>query len=181
MRKLKNNELARISIQDYQASDKTPLIIVLDNIRSMNNIGSIFRTCDAFRVESLYLCGNSATPPHRDIHKTALGATESVNWKYFISTSEAIRQLKIDGYTVISIEQTDGSTELQDVCISKVSRYALIFGNEIKGVDDAIIDMSDSCMEIPQFGTKHSLNVAVSAGIIIWELYNKIKAAHQEK
>jgi 23S rRNA (guanosine2251-2'-O)-methyltransferase len=178
MRKLKNNELARISVRDFKESDKTPLIIVLDNIRSMNNIGSIFRTCDAFLVESLFLCGNTAVPPHRDIHKTALGATESVNWKYFSSSQEAIRQLKKDGYTIISIEQTDGSSELQDVSVSSGNRYALVFGNEINGVNEEIIYLSDSCIEIPQYGTKHSLNVAVSAGIVIWEFYNKLKAVH---
>jgi tRNA G18 (ribose-2'-O)-methylase SpoU len=174
MRKLKNIELNRLSIDEFKKVRKIPLVIILDNIRSMNNIGSIFRTCDAFLVESLFLCGYTATPPHRDIHKTALGATESVNWKYFKFAENAINSLVHLNYQIISCEQTDHSILLPDFKTHENQKYALVFGNEVNGVEQSIIEMSNSCIEIPQSGTKHSLNIAVSAGIIIWEFYKML-------
>lgn len=174
MRKLKNIELNRLSIYEFKKVRKIPLVIILDNIRSMNNIGSIFRTCDAFLVESLFLCGYTATPPHRDIHKTALGATESVNWKYFKFAENAINSLVHLNYQIISCEQTDNSILLPDFKTHENQKYALVFGNEVNGVEQSIIEMSNSCIEIPQSGTKHSLNIAVSAGIIIWEFYKML-------
>ncbi len=169
MRKLKNSELNRINIDDFKKSDKLPVIVVLDNIRSLNNIGSFFRTGDAFRIEGIYLCGITATPPHREIHKTALGATESVEWKYFDSTVEAISFLKLNKYSIIAIEQTDNSTSLLDYNFLKLKKTALIFGNEIKGISNETLPYIDECIEIPQYGTKHSLNVSVSAGIVLWQ------------
>lgn len=173
MRKLKNNELNRKTVQEYKQAKKKSVIVVLDNIRSLNNIGSIFRTSDAFLVEAIYLCGITATPPHRDIHKTALGATESVDWKYFKTTSEAVKILKKNNFEIISIEQTEGSKSLIDYNPDKNIKLALVFGNEVKGVEQKIIDMSDDCIEIPQFGTKHSFNVSVSVGIILWDIIIK--------
>ncbi len=169
MRKLKNSELNRINIEDFKKADKLPVIVVLDNIRSLNNIGSFFRTGDAFRIEGIYLCGITATPPHREIHKTALGATESVEWKYFDTTVKAISFLKKNKYSVIAIEQTDNSISLLEYNFKKIQKIALIFGNEIKGVSDEALPLFDECIEIPQFGTKHSLNVSVSAGIVLWQ------------
>lgn len=151
-----------------------PLILVLDNVRSLNNIGSIFRTADAFLVESIYLCGITATPPHRDIQKTALGATESVAWEYRKETEEVVDQLKKDGVKIISVEQVEGSISLQDFRLEAGSRYALVFGHEIHGVQQSVVDMSDSCIEIPQFGTKHSFNISVSAGIVLWEFHSQL-------
>ncbi|HNY07417.1 MAG TPA: RNA methyltransferase [Bacteroidales bacterium] len=168
MRKLKNSELNRLSIEEFKSISKLPIVIVLDNIRSMNNIGSAFRTADAFCVESIYLCGITATPPHREIQKTALGATDSVNWKYFNSTSEAVQQLRIEGYTLFSIEQAEGSIPLPQF-VPNHKKIAYIFGNEINGVDELVMNMVDGCIEIPQYGTKHSLNVSVSIGIVIWD------------
>lgn len=176
MRKLANEELNRISIEEFKQTDKIPLIIVLDNIRSLNNIGSVFRTSDAFLVQAIYLCGITATPPHKDIHKTALGATESVHWEYFQSTFDAVQKLKENGYKVLAIEQVEGSIMLEDFEVIKEEKIALIFGHEVKGVDQKIVDMSDHCIEIPQYGTKHSLNISVSAGIVIWEFFQKMKA-----
>ncbi len=170
MRKLKNSELNRKTVQEFKKANKKAVIVVLDNIRSLNNIGSIFRTSDAFLVEAIYLCGITATPPHRDIHKTALGATESVDWKYFKTTSEAIEILKNNDFKIISIEQTEGSISLIDYKVDINNKFALVFGNEVKGVEQKIIDMSDDCIEIPQFGTKHSFNVSVSVGIILWDI-----------
>ncbi|MFW5645098.1 MAG: RNA methyltransferase [Bacteroidota bacterium] len=175
MRKLRNEELKRISIEEFKEAEKIPLTVVLDNIRSLNNIGSVFRTCDAFRIKRIYLCGITARPPHKDIHKTALGATESVAWEYEKETSELIKKLKDSGYKVFSAEQTDKSISLEELSLSAGEKYALVFGHEVKGVDQKVIDLSDGCIEIPQFGTKHSLNISVSAGIILWEVFKKLR------
>lgn len=175
MRKLKNSELNRKSIKEYKQSEKAPLIVVMDNIRSLNNIGSIFRTGDAFLIDKIILCGISATPPHRDIHKTALGATESVDWEYYENTEDAVTNLRAEGYTIIAVEQAVDSILLQDFEHSAGSSYAVIFGHEVKGISQEIVDMCDYCLEIPQFGTKHSFNVSVSAGIVLWEISNKCK------
>jgi len=175
MRKLKNSELNRKSLEEFKKADKYPFIIVLDNVRSLNNIGSVFRTADGFLIEGVYLCGITATPPHKDIRKTALGATDSVHWKYFNKTTDAIKQLRKDGYKVISIEQTDESIMLNEFPVHEGERYALVFGHEMKGVDQSVIDESDICIEIPQFGTKHSFNISVSVGIVLWDLINKLK------
>ncbi len=173
MRKLTNEELNRKSVNEFRASEKSPFIIVLDNVRSLNNVGSIFRTADAFIVEAVYLCGITATPPHRDIHKTALGATESVKWKYFDSAADAVRELKSEGYIIISVEQAEEAVTLDRFNPEPGKRYALVFGHEINGVSSEVVDLSDACIEIPQYGTKHSFNIAVSAGIVLWELAGK--------
>jgi 23S rRNA (guanosine2251-2'-O)-methyltransferase len=173
MKKLSMDELNRISPEEFRNQQKFPLLIVLDNIRSMMNIGSVFRTADAFSLEGIYLCGITATPPNREIHKTALGATESVMWKYFEKTTDAIKQLKNSGYIVIAIEQTDSSISLSDFKPEKNNKYAVVFGNEVKGVEDEVLNICDNCIEIPQFGTKHSLNVSVTAGIVTWDFFNK--------
>jgi 23S rRNA (guanosine2251-2'-O)-methyltransferase len=173
-RKLKNEELKRISVDEFKLTTKTPIIIVLDNIRSLNNIGSVFRTADAFLIEAVYLCGITATPPHREIQKTALGATESVVWKHFNSTTEAINELKINSFKIAAIEQAENSIMLNEFNLNKHKKLAVIFGNEVKGVEQEAINLSDVVIEIPQFGTKHSLNISVSAGVVIWELYQKI-------
>jgi 23S rRNA (guanosine2251-2'-O)-methyltransferase len=170
MRKLLNKELRRKTIDQYRSTKKSPFVVVLDNVRSKNNVGSVFRTADAFLIEKIFLCGITATPPNPEIRKTALGATESVPWEYFESTREAIEELKKKGYLIIGIEQVDQSYELQDFEPEKGRKYALIFGHEISGVDQDVIDMCDYCIEIPQFGTKHSFNISVSAGIVLWEL-----------
>ena len=174
MRKLLNRELERKTIEQFRKSEKSNFVIVLDNVRSQSNVGSVFRTADAFLTESIYLCGITATPPHREIRKTALGATESVTWKYYSETSDAIRELKGNGYTIIGIEQVEGSIELQNLIIKKEDKYALVFGHEVNGVDQKILNLCDLCVEIPQFGTKHSFNIAISAGIVLWELNSKI-------
>jgi len=171
MRKLLNEELDRLTVEEFKQVDKVPLMLVLDNIRSLNNIGSVFRTADAFRIEGIYLCGITATPPHRDIHKTALGATDSVYWEYREKTTDAISELKEKDYLVYSVEQTEGALLLDQIQFSGSQKYALVFGHEIRGVDQKVVDMSDQCIEIPQYGTKHSLNIAVAAGIVIWELF----------
>lgn len=173
MRKLRNNELGRKSIDEFKGSEKTPFIVVLDNVRSMSNVGSIFRTADCFLIEGIYLCGITGTPPHRDIQKTALGATETVHWAYYDKTIDAISDLKANGYTVIGIEQTVGAANLQDFNTGSDQKYALVFGHEVNGVDQEVINRCDSCIEIPQIGTKHSFNIAVSAGIVLWELSKK--------
>lgn len=175
MRKLSIDELNRISIDEFKAAEKMPVVVVLDNIRSLNNIGSVFRTCDAFRVSKLFLCGITATPPHKDIHKTALGATDSVEWEYYESSLLLVKKLKKDRYRILSVEQTDKSTYLEEMVLDASTKYALVFGHEVKGVDQDIIDISDACIEIPQFGTKHSLNVSVSAGIVIWEVFRQVQ------
>lgn len=173
-RKLKNEELNRLSTDEFKSSEKNPIVIVLDNIRSLNNIGSVFRTADAFRVESIFLCGITACPPNNEIHKTALGATETVNWKYFEKTIDAVNELKNQNFTIISIEQAEKSIELQDFKIEKNKNYALFFGNEVKGVEQEVVNASNYCVEIPQFGTKHSFNISVSVGIVLWDLFLKI-------
>jgi 23S rRNA (guanosine2251-2'-O)-methyltransferase len=170
MRKLLNSELGRKSVHQYISSEKSAFVIVLDNVRSHNNVGSVFRTADAFLTRKIYLCGITARPPHRDIQKTALGATESVEWSYYEATADAVRELKADGYKIIGIEQAEGSVQLQDFKPEKNQKYALVFGHEVNGVDQRVLDMCDMCIEIPQFGTKHSFNIAVSAGIVLWEL-----------
>jgi len=170
-----NSELNRISVDEFKSSEKTPIVVVLDNIRSLNNIGSVFRTSDAFVIEEINLCGITATPPHREIQKTALGATESIKWKYYEHTLDAINELKKNGYLIISIEQVRDSISLEKFNIQPAEKYAIVFGNEVKGVQQEIINVSDYCIEIPQFGTKHSFNISVSAGIVLWELYKKIK------
>ncbi len=175
MRKLKNSELNRISIEEFKEQEKTPVIIVLDNIRSQNNTGSIFRTADAFLLEGIYLCGITATPPHREIHKTALGATDSVNWKYFKETTDAIKFLKQKKYRIYAVEQAHESILLNNFRPTKDEKIAIIFGNEVNGIDEEVMNMVDACIEIPQYGTKHSLNVSVSAGIVIWDVFMKSK------
>jgi 23S rRNA (guanosine2251-2'-O)-methyltransferase len=174
MRKLQNEELNRISVDEFKGSDKTPIIIVLDNVRSLNNVGSVFRTADAFLIEAIYLCGITGQPPNKEIQKTALGATESVTWKHFENTIDAVNDLKEKNYMVCSIEQTESATML-DKFKPLEKKIAVIFGNEVKGVQQKIIDSSDAVIEIPQVGTKHSLNIAVSVGIVIWDLFLKIK------
>jgi rRNA methylases len=174
MRKLSTTELDRKSVDEFKSSDKTPIVVVLDNVRSLNNIGSVFRTADAFLLESVYLCGISATPPHKEIHKTALGAEDTVQWRYFEDTLDACAALKNEGYVLLSVEQTEGSILLQNFPVEPGKKYALIFGNEVKGVQQTIINQCDGCVEIPQFGTKHSFNVSVSAGIVLWEFYRKM-------
>jgi 23S rRNA (guanosine2251-2'-O)-methyltransferase len=174
MKKLATIEIVRLSIPEFKEAEKIPLVIVLDNIRSQHNIGSIFRTADAFRVEAVYLCGITATPPNREMHKSALGATESVNWKYFASTAISVSELKSSGYTIVAAEQASNSVNMYDFNPDPDKKYALIFGNEVRGVEDDVINSSDFCLEIPQAGTKHSLNVAVSAGIVIWEFFTKM-------
>ena len=169
MRKVRTIEMQRLTIEEFREADKLPLIVVLDDVRSMYNIGSVFRTCDSFRVEALYLCGICQTPPSTEIHKTALGAEDSVSWKYFKTTLEAVAELKKEGYQILSIEQVEHSTKLQTFVPQKGQRYAVILGNEVKGVHQEVVNASDGCLEIPQLGTKHSMNVSVTAGIIIYK------------
>ncbi len=169
MRKLKITEMNRLNVEEFKESEKLPLVVVLDNVRSLYNVGSVFRTCDAFRVELLCLCGITAQPPHIEIHKTALGAEDSVEWKYFADTMECVGWLKKEGYTIMSVEQCEGSTMLQNFRPDPSKRYAVVMGNEVKGVQQEVINQSDGCLEIPQFGTKHSMNVSVTTGMIIWE------------
>lgn len=173
MRKLLNEELDRLSVDEYKEAEKVAVTIVLDNVRSQNNIGSVFRTADAFRMEAIFLCGITATPPHREIHKTALGATESVHWEYHENTATAISTLKGKGYKILSVEQTEGAVSLEKIELSENQKYALVFGHEVRGVDQNVLDLSDQCIEIPQYGTKHSLNISVAAGIVIWEVSRK--------
>ena len=169
MRKLRTVEMRRLSLEDFHQAEKLPLIVVLDDVRSLYNVGSVFRSCDAFRVEAIYLCGITATPPHAEIHKTALGAEDSVSWKYFPSAMEAIEDLRARDIYIYGVEQVEGSEKLQDLSPKQGQRYAVILGNEVKGVHQEVIDQCDGCLEIPQYGTKHSLNVSVTAGIIVWE------------
>lgn len=173
MRKLLNSELNRPDTETYKRLEKLPCIVVLDNIRSQHNIGSVFRTADAFRMQAIYLCGITATPPHREIHKTALGATESVAWKYFDDTLEALRLLKVEGYRVYAIEQTIESIALKELKIEEGEKIALVFGHEVHGVSQQVVDACHGCIEIEQHGTKHSLNISVCAGIVIWEVFGK--------
>ena len=165
--------MQRLSIEEFKEAEKLPLIVVLDDVRSLYNVGSVFRSCDAFRVEAVYLCGITATPPNAEIHKTALGGEDSVDWKYFATADEAVKALHEDGVFVYSIEQVEGSTKLQDLQLEP-RRYAVVFGNEVKGVHQSVVDASDGCLEIPQFGTKHSLYVSVTAGIVVWEFARQL-------
>lgn len=176
MRKLQNEELDRLSVEDFKETAKKPIAIVLDNIRSMHNVGSSFRTSDAFLVEKIYLCGITAKPPHREIQKTALGATESVDWQHVESTAEAIAMLKADGWTIVAIEQVDESVSLEKFSFDTAKKYAFVFGNEVFGVDEEVVKQADVCIEIPQFGTKHSLNISVSMGVVIWDYFSKTQA-----
>lgn len=174
MRKLENSELERKSIEDFKTATKTPLILILDDIRSLNNIGSVFRTADAFLIEKIYLCGITAIPPNKEIHKTALGATETVDWEYIEDVVSVIKKLKSNQVKVFAIEQVENATLLQDFSINDNEKYAVVFGNEVFGVNQKAIEICDGTIEIPQLGTKHSLNIAVSAGIVIWDLFKKI-------
>ncbi|MGI6339029.1 MAG: RNA methyltransferase [Bacteroidales bacterium] len=174
MRKLRTSELGRLTVDQYRNAEKSSIIIILDNIRSQYNTGSVFRTADAFAVRKIYLCGITGQPPAREIMKTALGATESVEWSYFKDTCDAIREVRMEGYIIAAVEQVEGSIELGKFLPGKEGKYALVFGHEINGVDQRVIDCCDLCIEIPQFGTKHSFNIAVSAGIVLWELTKKI-------
>jgi len=174
MKKLKITEMNRLSPEQFKEKDKTPLVVVLDNVRSLHNVGSIFRTADAFLIKAVYLCGITSTPPHAEIHKTALGAENSVDWKYFDDTHEALAQLKNAGYTLLAIEQAEGSTKLPNLQLATDKKYAVVLGNEVKGVQQTVVDACHGCVEIPQFGTKHSLNVSVTGGIIIWEFFRKL-------
>lgn len=174
MRKLKNAELERLNVNEFKATKKTPLILILDNIRSLNNIGSVFRTSDAFLIEKIYLCGITATPPHKDIHKTALGATESVDWAYRESTLDLVKELQKENVLVYAIEQAEGAQFLNEFNPTTPQPIAVIFGNEVKGVSQEVVTASDGVIEIPQFGTKHSLNIAVSVGIVVWSMWKKI-------
>ena len=176
MRKLKNNELNRLNLQEFKTSQKTPLVIVLDNVRSAHNVGSVFRTSDAFLVEKICLCGITPTPPHKEIRKTALGASESVNWQYYANSMECIQELTTCGYHIISIEQADKAIMLYDFNPKKNMKYALVLGNEVKGVDQSIVSASNTVIEIPQYGTKHSLNISVSSGVVIWDFFQKLQA-----
>lgn len=174
MRKLKITELNRISVEEFKEADKLPLVVVLDNVRSLHNIGSVFRTSDAFRVRAIYLCGITAVPPSAEMHKTALGAELTVDWKYFSSTVDAVRELKEKGYAVLAIEQVEGSTMLDELELDIHQKYAIVMGNEAKGVGQDVVDCCDGSVEIPQFGTKHSLNVSVTTGIVIWDFFKKL-------
>ena len=175
MRKLKNSELDRLTVEKFKSSQKTPLIVVLDNIRSLNNIGSVFRTSDAFLIEKIYLCGITAKPPHKDIHKTALGSTDSVAWEYVEDTLNLIEKLKDAKIKTIAIEQTENAVQLQDFKPVKGDKLAVIFGNEVKGVQQEVVSACDICVENPQYGTKHSLNISVSCGVVLWDLFSKLK------
>ena len=179
MRKLRTIEMSRLSIEEFKEAEKLPLIVVLDDVRSLYNVGSVFRSADAFRIESIYLCGITATPPNAEIHKTALGGEDSVDWKYFERTEDAVEDLHKKGVFVYSVEQVEHSTKLHTLNLNAESttnnsHYAIIMGNEVKGVKQSVVDMSDACLEIPQFGTKHSLNVSVTAGIVIWEFAKQL-------
>lgn len=174
MRKLKNSELDRLSVEEFKEIKKTPLIIILDNIRSLNNIGSVFRTSDAFLIKKIYLCGITATPPHKDIHKTALGSTETVAWEYAEDTLELIKKLQSQNIIVASIEQAENAKMLNDFQPETNLTYALVFGNEVKGVSQNVVTASDLILEIPQFGTKHSLNISVSCGVVVWDVFSKL-------
>ena len=173
-RKLENKELNRKTLNEFKQSSKLPIIVVLDNIRSLNNIGSVFRTSDALSIEKIALCGISGTPPNKEIHRTALGAEDSVEWEYFGKTTDAISALKQQGYKVISLEQTVGSIDLMTYKPTVGEKYALVFGNELRGVEQDVVNLSDECIEIPQFGTKHSFNISVSAGIVLWDFFTKL-------
>lgn len=172
--KLKITEMNRLTPEEFKSTKKLPLVVVLDNVRSLHNVGSVFRTGDAFLIESVYLCGITCTPPHAEIHKTALGAENTVEWEYFSETLDAVSKLKSQGYKVFSIEQAKGSILLPDIELDKTQKYAVVLGNEVKGVQQKVVDACEGCIEIPQYGTKHSLNVSVTGGIIIWEFFRKL-------
>jgi 23S rRNA (guanosine2251-2'-O)-methyltransferase len=174
MKKLKITEMNRLSAEEFKQEKKSPLVVVLDNVRSLHNVGSVFRTADAFLVEAVYLCGITCTPPHAEIHKTALGAENTVAWTHFEDTHVAVEKLKAQDYTVFAIEQAQGSTLLPNLELDPAKKYAVILGNEVKGVQQTVVDACDGCIEIPQFGTKHSLNVSVTGGIIIWEFFKRL-------
>lgn len=176
MRKLENSELDRKTVEDFKTASKTPLIIVMDDIRSLHNIGSVFRTADAFLIEKIYLCGITATPPHKEIQKTALGATETVAWEHNKNVLDVIKQLQADNVTVLAIEQVEQAYLLDEFVVDSSKKYALVFGNEVYGVSQEAVALCDGCIEIPQLGTKHSLNIAVSAGIVIWDLFKQLKS-----
>jgi len=175
MQKLKNSELERLTVETFKSAKKTPIIVVLDNIRSLNNIGSVFRTSDAFLIEKIYLCGITAQPPHKDIHKTALGATDSVEWEHVEDTLSLIEKLKDLKIKTIAIEQADNAVQLQDFKPKNGEKLAVVFGNEVKGVQQEVVSACDACVEIPQYGTKHSLNISVSCGVVLWDLFSKFK------
>jgi 23S rRNA (guanosine2251-2'-O)-methyltransferase len=174
MRKLKLDELNRASVAEFKAGEKLPVVIVLDNVRSMHNVGSVFRTADGFAVEHIYLCGITAQPPHREIEKTALGATQSINWTYYNDVMEAVNDLRLQSFRIIAIEQAENSIMLQNFPIAAGEKYALVFGNEVNGVTQEVMNNIDACIEIPQFGTKHSFNIVVSAGIVLWDFFSKM-------
>ena len=176
MRKLQNSELDRLNVEEFKKAEKIPVVIILDNIRSLNNIGSVFRTADAFLVKKIYLCGITATPPHKDIRKTALGATESVEWEYREQTLELVEELKVQGIQTVAVEQAENTVILQEFSPVMSQELALIFGNEVKGVSQEVVSACDSVLEIPQFGTKHSLNISVSAGVVVWDVWSKLNA-----
>lgn len=178
-KKILNSELDRKSVDEFKKSDKTPIVLVLDDIRSLNNIGSVFRTADAFLVEKIYLCGITATPPNKEIHKTALGATDTVEWKYFQNIEDVILELKSENIEVWSVEQVENAVMLNKFEVKENQKYALIFGNEVKGVSEKAIELSDGYIEIPQLGTKHSLNISVSVGIVVWDFVSKMKVLRE--
>lgn len=175
MKKLKLEELNRVDIAEFKQQEKLPIVVMLDNVRSMHNVGSIFRTCDGFSIEKIVLCGITAQPPHREIEKTALGATLAVEWEHFPNTLDAIEQFLGEGYEIIAVEQASGSTMLHTFLPVPTKKYVLIFGNEVEGVQDEVMEKIDACLEIPQFGTKHSFNIVISAGIVLWDLFAKLK------
>ncbi|MBE6211331.1 MAG: RNA methyltransferase [Rikenellaceae bacterium] len=174
MRKITNAELGRPSLEEFAKQAKTPLVVVLDNVRSAQNVGSFFRTGDAFAIEHIALCGITATPPNREIHKTALGAEESVGWSYYPTTAECISKLRDEGYRILAIEQVEGAVMLDQFQAEEGIKYAIVFGNEVMGVEQSVVDMCDGAIEIPQVGTKHSLNVSVSGGVVLWEIFRQI-------
>ena len=174
MRKLRTIEMHRLTVEEFKEAEKLPLVVVLDDVRSLYNVGSVFRSCDAFRISAIYLCGITACPPHAEIHKTALGAEESVAWRYFATAEEAVRNLQTKGFFVYSIEQAEGSTTLHHLTLERRQKYAVVLGNEVKGVHQSVVDLSDGCLEIPQWGTKHSLNVSVAAGMVVWEFAKQL-------
>lgn len=175
MRKLTVEDLNRIDVETFKRAEKLPLVMVLDNIRSLHNVGSVLRTADAFRIESVYMCGITATPPSAEIHKTALGAEDSVCWRYYADTLEAVRELQAEGYVVLAVEQVEGSLKLGQFSFDPTRKYALVMGNEVKGVRQDVVDLADQALEIPQYGTKHSMNVSVTAGIVMWEVDRQFK------
>jgi len=175
MRKKLNSELGRVTPEQYTEMAKVPVLVVADNVRSLHNVGALFRTCDAFGMEAVYLCGITAQPPNKEIHKTALGAENSVPWRFFADGVDAVSELKAAGYTLLAVEQTEGAVRLDDWRAEVGKRYALVFGNEVKGVSQSIVDLCDGAVEIPQIGTKHSLNVSVSAGVVLWEFFKQLR------